>query len=58
MTAETCSVCGTVADPAADPLDLLAWSSAVEGARVTWVCPSCARDHVRSIEAKLDVAHW
>jgi hypothetical protein len=47
-----------VADPAADPLDLLAWSSAVEGARVTWVCPSCARDHVRSIEAKLDVAHW
>jgi hypothetical protein len=35
--------------------DLLAWSTAREpDGRATALCPSCARQHVRDIEARLD----
>lgn len=36
-----------------------AWSQAVDAdGRSTWVCPDCARQHARDIEAKLDDAWW
>jgi hypothetical protein len=30
----------------------------VDGPYTKWVCPTCTREHVRSIEAKLDTAWW
>jgi hypothetical protein len=49
-----CATCGAVASGAA----LIAWSTAVEDGRRVWTCDTCARDHVRSIEAKLDSSWW
>jgi hypothetical protein len=56
MTAEpaACATCGTVA-PVAAPIT---WSAAVEAGRRVWTCDRCARDHLRSIEAKLDSSWW
>ncbi len=34
------------------------WSTAREGDRVTVLCDACAREHARSIEAKLDAEWW
>jgi len=56
----TCVVCGTVADDT-DTIPL-GWSMSTsergpERARV-FTCPSCVRENVRSIEAKLDEAWW
>jgi hypothetical protein len=28
------------------------------GTRTRWVCPQCTREHVRSIEAKLERQWW
>jgi hypothetical protein len=56
-----CNLCGTVEE---SPLDVpLGWSSGVgtrggTGARPMLLCPTCARRHVRDIEAKLDEAWW
>jgi hypothetical protein len=49
-----CGACGTVAGTATP----VSWSVAVEDGRRVWTCDRCARDHVRSIEAKLDTAWW
>jgi hypothetical protein len=49
-----CSTCGAVA---AEEMPLT-WSAAVEGGRRQWTCDRCAREHVRSIEAKLDSSWW
>jgi hypothetical protein len=53
-THPVCATCGTVA-PAALPLT---WSASIEAGRRVWICERCAREHVRSIEAKLDSAWW
>ncbi|HEX5996436.1 MAG TPA: hypothetical protein VFY84_14955 [Jiangellales bacterium] len=49
-----CARCGT---PAGDqvPLD---WVLSTEGGRRLYYCPSCARENLRAIEAKLDSADW
>jgi hypothetical protein len=33
-------------------------SASVEGGRRLWTCERCAREHLRSIEGKLDSAWW
>jgi hypothetical protein len=52
---QVCGTCGTVSD-SAQPVT---WSVSVppDGGRV-WTCERCARDHLRSIEAKLDDVWW
>ena len=36
----------------------LTWSRAVERGGPVWTCDRCSREHLRSIEAKLDSAWW
>jgi hypothetical protein len=51
-----CARCGAVAaTPAAVRLT---WSLDSSGQARQWYCPVCSREHVRSIEAKLDEEHW
>jgi hypothetical protein len=50
----TCSACG--AQSAETPP--ISWSVSVEGGKRLWTCDRCAREHVRSIEAKLESAWW
>jgi transposase len=49
----SCSVCGTTVD---EPP--VTWSMQVSERGQTWLCESCARDNIRSIEGKLDEAWW
>jgi len=51
--AATCSRCGTCA-----PEQPLTWSTATGPRGTILVCDRCTREHVRSIEAKLDEEHW
>jgi hypothetical protein len=39
-------------------LATLSWVSTKEDGRERWLCPRCARDHVRDIEAKLPDEYW
>ena len=57
----TCAVCGTTLDPDADDesgLLALAWVASHERGRDLRFCPQCARDNLRSIEAKLDIEYF
>jgi hypothetical protein len=36
----------------------LTWSASMQAGRRVWTCELCARQHLRSIEAKLDSAWW
>jgi hypothetical protein len=48
-----CSACGrTSAEPGAT------WSSQVDERGLTWVCDECTRQHIRSIEGRLDIDWW
>jgi hypothetical protein len=49
-----CTACGATA-PGPAPV---AWSAAVEDGRRVWTCDACAREHLRSIEGKLDRSWW
>ncbi len=51
----TCALCGTARDPV-DPA-ALAWVHE-PGTQPRWLCPECARRHVREIEAKLAPEWW
>jgi len=51
----SCSLCGAERDPA-DPA-ALAWVHE-PGEPPRWLCPACARRHVREIEAKLAPEWW
>jgi hypothetical protein len=51
-----CATCGTVAGDAA--LAALAWTRGAENGREVWTCDRCSREHLRSIEGKLDTAWW
>jgi hypothetical protein len=59
---EVCSICGKVADDKTDGDPPLGWCSDLietrDGHRLRWVCQSCTRSYVRSIEAKLDQEWW
>ena len=58
MTGESCSRCGAARDLAADLTAALAWVAEHEQGTVRWLCPQCAREHVRDIEAKLTAEYW
>ena len=51
-----CGTCGAV--PASEEQARLSWSRVVDGGRAQWTCDRCSREHVRSIESKLDPAWW
>jgi len=52
-----CKRCGrSRAD--APPAEALAWSMEVARAGQSWLCPGCARIHVRDIEGKLPDEYW
>jgi hypothetical protein len=54
---ERCTWCGRIRHP--DDFDALAWSSEHDSQRQTrWLCPRCAREHIRDIEAKLPTDWW
>jgi hypothetical protein len=49
-----CATCGTVAAGATPAT----WSLSTESGLRVWTCERCAREHLRSIEAKLDTTWW
>ena len=51
----TCSFCGAVSETDDPPLT---WTSAVERGRTVYFCDCCSRDHLRSMESKLDSEWW
>ena len=61
ITVLVCDLCGTTLDADADEqsgLAALSWVASHERGRDVRYCPSCARENLRSIEGKLDVAYW
>ena len=51
-----CATCGsTASDPA---LATITWARGTENGRDVWTCDRCSREHLRSIEGKLDSAWW
>ena len=54
----TCSICGRRRDLAAAPAEALSWVSERERGAQRWLCPTCARAHVRDIEGKLPAEYW
>ena len=51
----SCDHCGTTEPDQTPPLT---WSLSMEDGRVRRYCQRCTREHVRSMEGKLDPAHW
>ena len=54
-TMTSCAFCGKISEGDVPPLT---WTSAVERGRTTWFCDTCSREHLRSMEAKLDSEWW
>jgi hypothetical protein len=55
--ARDCRQCGATRDPRS--ADALAWARERDAdGREHWLCPPCARRHVRDIEAKLPREWW
>jgi hypothetical protein len=52
----TCATCGAV--PEDESLARLTWTRGTESGREVWTCERCSRQHLRSIEGKLDSAWW
>jgi hypothetical protein len=53
-----CSCCGQLRDPDGDPAQNLAWVAERDRGGLRWLCPACARAHVRDIEGKLPTEYW
>jgi hypothetical protein len=53
-----CAQCGRFREPASDSALALTWVSEREEDDVRWLCPQCARSHVRDIEGKLPREYW
>lgn len=51
-----CATCGAVPEDAV--LVMLTWTRGTEHGRDVWTCERCSREHLRSIEGKLDSAWW
>ena len=51
----TCAFCGAVDQGESPPLT---WTSATERGRLQWFCETCSREHLRSMESKLDSEWW
>jgi hypothetical protein len=54
--AMVCTTCGHIAHD--ESAARLTWAFAVEKHRRVWSCDLCSREHLRSIEGKLDSAWW
>jgi len=54
----TCDFCGRQESVEDDPVLALAWTSALERGRARTFCPACSREHLRSMEGKLDSEWW
>ncbi|WP_239100606.1 hypothetical protein [Phycicoccus sp. CSK15P-2] len=55
-TPPVCAVCG--ATPEDEVRARIAWTRGTEAGRDVWTCTACSREHLRSIEGKLDSAWW
>lgn len=53
-----CARCGRTRSADEDPAMALAWVSTRERGTLWWLCPDCARRHVRDIEGKLPDEYW
>ncbi|MEC3978973.1 hypothetical protein [Amycolatopsis sp. H20-H5] len=53
-----CSRCGLARPSDEAPAVALAWASSRERGELRWLCPGCARQHVRDIEGKLPDEYW
>ena len=54
-----CGTCGAVpAGGEAAALARLTWTRGTENGREVWTCDACSRQHLRSIEGKLDSSWW
>ena len=51
-----CDTCGRTPDE--ESAARLTWTRGTENGRVVWTCEQCSREHLRSIEGKLDSAWW
>lgn len=51
----TCAFCGRTEAGETPPLT---WTSAVERGQVRLFCDTCSREHLRSMEGKLDSEWW
>ena len=51
----TCQQCGRTPQ---DDVDALGWAFEAGHDHESRICPACAREHARSIEAQLDQAFW
>ncbi|MFZ2015397.1 MAG: hypothetical protein WAV00_16380 [Nocardioides sp.] len=51
---KTCDFCGREAESA----ETLTWVTSVENGRRRTYCDACSREHLRSIEGKLDSEWW
>ena len=49
----TCAWCGTTVEQLP-----LTWTSSVERGALRYYCDRCSREHLRSIEGKLDADYW
>ncbi|AXX28252.1 hypothetical protein KCV87_15935 [Actinosynnema pretiosum subsp. pretiosum] len=56
--APVCSRCGAQRVDGTPTGEALAWVRAQERGGEHWLCPDCARAHVRDIEAKLPTEYW
>ena len=55
-TQHVCATCGRV--PQDDSVARLTWALGVVHGRQVWTCDLCSREHLRSIEGKLDSTWW
>ena len=53
-----CSRCGDRREADEDPVRALAWVADRDSGPLRWLCPGCARDHIRDIEGKLPSEYW
>jgi hypothetical protein len=53
-----CSRCGQQRAADCPPAEAMSWSSERDRGVLRWLCPNCARAHVREIEGKLPVEYW
>jgi DNA-directed RNA polymerase subunit RPC12/RpoP len=56
MVSPVCATCGRVLQD--ESVARLTWALGVEKGRRVWTCDRCSREHLRSIEGKLDSAWW
>lgn len=56
MIRPVCATCGLKAED--ESAARLTWAVGMENGRRVWTCDRCSREHLRSIEGKLDTAWW